>query len=74
MEYHFICIRVETSSGNVYYYNDVIDVSPMQFIVDSIKYQKKNPEAVERNRMITFSKEISQNEFKKFEDNLDYGS
>jgi len=70
-KYYFITYQAKSRNfqPQITYWNDVTDLSPMQFILDVIKIEK-NGDDNWINFVVTFAMEISVEDYNKFKGNF----
>lgn len=66
MKYYFITYQAESKDGHVAIWNQVINTSPMKFILDVEKAEEKSG-GVYYNFNVINTCEISRDEFKEFD-------
>lgn len=69
MKYYFITYQATNRQGSVSIWNDVIDKSPMEFIIDIEKTEEMGSDTYYNFRVLN-TLVISKNEFDKFKDHF----
>ena len=66
MKYYFVTLQAKSRSGDIQYWNDVINISPMQYVTDNIEAEENASISSYYDYCITNTLEISEEEYNKW--------